>query len=72
MVNQFMLKANSPYWMAVKHIMRFWKGTLDFKFYLGGKNIALRGFSDVDWARDANDWQSTTRYMFLISVGVIL
>jgi hypothetical protein len=48
------------------------KGTLDFKLCLRGKNIALRGFCDADWAGDANDWQSTTRYMFLISDGIIM
>ena len=55
-VNRFMSKANSSHWMAAKHIMRYSKGTLDFKLCLGGKNIVLIGFCDADWAGDANNW----------------
>ena len=56
MVSQFILKAGPPHWMAVKHIMRYLKGTLDFKLCLGCKDIVLRGFCNVDWAGDANNW----------------
>ena len=41
-VSQFMSKADPPHWMAVKRIMRYLKGTLDFKLCLGGKDIILR------------------------------
>ena len=70
-VSQFMSKAGPPHWMAVKRIMRYLKGTLDFKLCLGGKDIVLRGFCDADWAGDANDRRSTTGYVFFVGVGVI-
>ena len=35
-VSQFMLKAGSPHWMAVKHIIRYLKDTLDLKLCFGG------------------------------------
>jgi hypothetical protein len=41
--------------MVIKCIMRYLKGILDFKLYFGSKDIALRGFCDVDWAEDANN-----------------
>ena len=63
-VSQFMSKVGPPYWMAMERIMRYLKSTLDFKLCLGGKNIVLGGFCDADWARDANDRQSTIGYMF--------
>ena len=47
-VSQFMSKAGPPHWMVVKHIMRYLKGTLDFKSCLDGKDIALREFCNVD------------------------
>ena len=46
--SQFMLKAGPSHWMIVKRNTRYLKGTLDFKLYLGGKDIALRGFCDAD------------------------
>ena len=54
-VSQFMSKANPPHWKAVKYMMRYLKGTLDFKLCLGGKVIVLRDFCDVDWVGDANN-----------------
>ena len=44
MVSRFMSKAGPPHWMAVKHIIRYFKGILDFKLCLGGKDIILRVF----------------------------
>ena len=58
--------------MLVKFIMTYLKGTLDFKLCLGGKDIVLRGFSDADWVGDANDWQSTTGYIYFVGVAVML
>jgi hypothetical protein len=58
-LSQFMSKASPPHWMVIKHVMRYLKGTLDFKLYLRGKDIVLRGFYNANWTRDANDMQST-------------
>ena len=67
-VSQFMSKASSPHWMAVKRIMIYLKGTLEFKLCLGGKDIVLRGFCDADWVGDANDWQSNMDMYFLLAL----
>jgi hypothetical protein len=59
-VSQFMAKAGPSHWMAVKRILRYLKGSLEFKFSLGGNDISLVGFCDADWAGDTNDRRSTT------------
>jgi hypothetical protein len=41
--------------MAVKHIVRYLKGTFEFILCLGKNGIVLKGFWDADWAGDAND-----------------
>jgi hypothetical protein len=71
MVNQFMSKAGPSYWMAMKRIMRYLKGTLDLKLCLGGKDVRLRGYYDADWGGDANERHSTTGYVFFVGVGAI-
>ena len=40
-MSQFMVEAGPPNWMAMKRIMRYLKGTLDFKLCLKGKNIVV-------------------------------
>ena len=57
--------------MAVIHIIRYLKGTLDFKLCLGGMDVVLRGFCDADWTGDVNDQQSIMGYMLFIGIGVI-
>ena len=46
-VSQFMSKAGPPHWMALKRIIRYMKGTLDFQLCLEGKDIILRCFCDA-------------------------
>ena len=74
-ISHFISKAIPPHWMAVKRIMRYLKNTLICKLCHGGKNITLKGFCNVDWARQSdnvNNRRSTTGYVFFIGVGVIL
>lgn len=71
MVSRFMAKAGPSHCMAVKRILRYLKGTLDLKLYLGGKDVSLMGFCDTDWAGDASDRRSTTGYVFFVGVGAV-
>ena len=72
MVSQFMSKAVPPHWMVVKRIMRYLKGTLDFKLCLGHKNFVFRIFCDARWTGDAKDRQSTMGYVYFVGVRDIL
>jgi Reverse transcriptase (RNA-dependent DNA polymerase) len=71
MVSQFMSKAGPAHWSAVKRIMRYLQGTKEYKLCLGGKDIALKGYCDADWAGDASERRSTTGYVFFVGVGAI-
>ena len=42
--SQFMLKAGQPHWMAMKRIMRYLKGTLDFKLFFEGRILPWEDF----------------------------
>ena len=66
MVSQFMLNASPPHWMAMKRIMWYLKGTLDFKLYLGGKDIAMRIGQEIQTTSDP-PWDTC----FFVGVGVI-
>lgn len=55
LVSQFMSRAHLSHWMGVKHIMWYFKDSLYFKLYLGGKNMTLNGFCDIDWTGDENE-----------------
>jgi hypothetical protein len=59
---------------AVRKILRYLKGTLDYGlFYKTQKSgkCELIGFSDSDYAGDAEDRKSTSGYVFLLSGAAI-
>lgn len=70
-VSQHMSKARSIHWATIKRIMRYLKGTLNFKLYVGGNNITLYDYCDGDWGRDVNDRRSIMGYVFFVGVGAI-
>jgi len=71
MVSQFMARAGPQHWMAVKRILRYLKGTIDYKLCLGGKDSELKRYCDADWAGDVNERRSTTGYVFFVGDGAI-
>ena len=51
---------------AVKRIIKYVGGTYDYGlFYSKESNLSLAGFSDSDWAGNADDRKSTTGGIFM-------
>lgn len=62
-VCQFMQKPLDLHWKAVKHILRYLKGSTNQGLKLTEcKDLSIRGFVDADWASDSDDRRSTTGY----------
>ncbi|XP_038106651.1 secreted RxLR effector protein 161-like [Culex quinquefasciatus] len=59
-------------WTAAKRVLRYLQGTQDYRLQLGGdKNQDLVGFSDADWAGDAESRRSTSGMLFQYGGGSI-
>ena len=71
-VSQFMSKASPPHWMVIKQIMRYLKGTLDFKLCLGGKDITLREDFAMRIRRKMQTTSNPSQDTFFFGIGVIL
>jgi len=72
-VAQYATSFDTSHWTAVKRIMRYLRGTVNYGLTLGGKlqEIKLSGSCDADWAGDVDDRRSTTGYLFGIGKGCI-
>lgn len=73
-VNQFASNPNETHWKAVKRILRYLKGTLDYGIcFCGNKDmeIKLSGFVDADWAGDVETRKSQSGYVFQLCGGPV-
>ena len=59
-VSQFMQNPIVSHFTAVKSILSYLKGTMQFGISYTRGNLQLKAFSDADWAGDPNDRRSTT------------
>ena len=67
---RFSSKPNQSHWTAVKCVLRYLKGTTGHGIVYRGDSDVL-GYSDADWAGDADDRKSTSGYLFLIAGGPV-
>ncbi|XP_043461999.1 secreted RxLR effector protein 161-like [Leptopilina heterotoma] len=74
-VNALARQSNNPteqHWRAVKKVMRYLKGTLNFSLvYKGNDQGQFHGYSDSDYAGDLSERKSTSGYVFVFQDGPI-
>ena len=71
-VGTFSSKPGKSHWMAVKRVLRYLKGTVNYGIiFKGGERKNLMGYSDADWAGDRQDRKSTSGYLFQLAGGPI-
>ena len=71
-VSRFMHNPSKHHHGAVKRIMRYVAGTIDFGiWYSKVSGFKLFGFTDSDWASCIDDRRSTSGYVFTLGSGAI-
>ena len=71
-VAKYCAKPNKQHWVAVKRILRYLRGTLNFGIlYSNNGSKECIGYSDADWAGDLDDRKSTSGYVFQIGGGAV-
>ena len=66
-VARFCAKPTNQHWVAVKRIIRYLKGTQQYRLlYSKSNSNNCVGFSDTDWGGDLDDRKSTSGYMFQV------
>jgi transposase InsO family protein len=67
-LSQFMENPEKPHWEAVKRVLRYLKGTREFRLTYGEGERGMAGFSDADWGQQY-DRHSISGYCFIIDGG---
>ena len=69
---KFSAKPSKHHWAAIKRVMRYLKGTINFGIlYTKQESKDFVAYSDADWAGDLDDHKSTSGYLFQISGGAV-
>ena len=68
-VAKFCSNPSKEHWTAVKWILRYLVGTVDYGlcYKSGSQSDECVGYSDSDWAGDINDRKSTSGYLFQLN-----
>lgn len=68
-LSQYLSKPLESHWVAVKHVLRYIRGTLDYElcYKKCTDGLALIGYSDADWASSEDDRRSTSGYCFSLT-----
>lgn len=71
-VCQFMQTPLLSHWKAVKRILRYLIGTLDYGIKItASSQLSLRGYCDADWGNDADDRRSTSGFCWFLGESPI-
>ncbi|HVX00094.1 MAG TPA: Ty1/Copia family ribonuclease HI, partial [Candidatus Babeliaceae bacterium] len=75
-LSQFSSNPGKPHWIAVKRVLRYLNGSINYKLVYGGINgrqmdPELIGYCDADWASNVDDRRSVTGYVFMLAGGAI-
>ncbi|KAK9108126.1 hypothetical protein Syun_024137 [Stephania yunnanensis] len=63
MVSRYQANPGQTHWRAVKRILRYLKGTIDYSLCYQGNNLHLVGYTDADWGGDLDERKSTSGYV---------
>jgi hypothetical protein len=71
-LSQFLVEPRRVHLVAAKHVMRYFKGTIDYGLsYDGDHNFTLSGYNDADWAGSIADRKRTSRCCFSLGSAMI-
>ena len=68
-LSQYLTIPTKEHWVAVKYVLRYLKGTLDYSlcYRKSDENLTLIGYSDADLASSIDDKHSVSGYCFSLS-----
>eukprot|EP00253_Pinus_taeda_P019754 PITA_19754 len=71
-MSQFMCEPRKVHWMAVKHILQYLQGKMDYGLdYRQGDGVRLAGYTDSDWVGCASERKSTSGCCFGLGSAVV-
>ena len=71
LVSIYKYNPSQKYWSAVKRILAYLKGTVNYCLCYQGDGLQLVEYLDPDWDSDLDERKLTSGYVFLLNRGTI-
>ena len=68
---QFMHSPRELHWIAIKRVLRYLKGTIEFGLLYTPGTITMHAYCDFNWAGNPDDRRSTTSYGVFLGTNLI-
>ncbi|XP_048605020.1 secreted RxLR effector protein 161-like [Brassica napus] len=62
---------STQHWQALKRVLKYLKGTINYGLSYVGFSSVLEGYSDASWITNIQDHYSTSGWVFLLGGGAI-
>ena len=69
--SRYQSNPGNDHWMAVKHVLKYLKGTKDKFMIYGDGELQVNGYTDSDFQSDPDDRKSTSGFVFTLNGAAV-
>ena len=69
--SRYQSNPGNDHWMALKHILKYLRGTKDKFLIYGGGELQVNGYTDSDFQSDPDDRKSTSGFVFTLNGAAV-
>lgn len=66
-LSRYTQNPNKDHWIALERVVKYLKGTIDYRVKYGKSPPLLEGYTDANWISDSKDIKSISGYIFSFS-----
>ena len=70
-VSQYQSNPGPEHWIAVKHVLKYLRGTRNYMLVYSGRDLSINGYTDSDFQADRDDGISTSGMVYTLGGGAV-
>ncbi|KAL1356069.1 hypothetical protein AAHE18_05G157000 [Arachis hypogaea] len=70
-LSRYTSNPSKDHWHAVRRILKYLKGTINYTLLYSGKLYVLEGYTDASWISYTEDHASTSGWIFTLGGGAV-
>ncbi|KAJ9684091.1 hypothetical protein PVL29_016537 [Vitis rotundifolia] len=70
-LSRYTQSPNQDHWTAIRRVLKYLRGTINYGLCFSGFPSVLEGFSDANWISDSDEMKSTSGYVFILGGSAV-